>query len=418
MQNQENTRNVLDTDRIGPLLFKLATPAFFGMFVQTLYSVVNTIFIGHTAGGDNAIAGLSICFPVQMLLMGVGMMIGMGGTSLISRSIGAGENQKAERVLGNGITCVVILSLVVTAIILPNINGFLRLIGASEEVLPYARKYLIIIVSGTVVNLVGLVFLNYIRAEGNARVPMVANIMGAGLNIMFDWIFIIRLNLSVTGAAMGTVIAQTIVFIFLSYFYLSKNSYLKFSWANLRPDKTVLKPLFTIGVSSFVQTAAGSISALILIGRVEIYGGDIYLSAFGIIQRIMMFATMPAMVIGQGVQPILGFNYGARRHAATIKAFKLAAIWSTLFSSAAFLLLLLVPGSIVKIFSSDPALVAAGSHASRLAFWSTADYGLRHARHQLFYFARQSHAGFYHRPGTARPFHDSLCLCLIQFFRD
>ena len=183
MENQAHTRNILDTERIGSLLFTLTTPAFFGMFVQTLYSVVNTIFIGHTSDGANAIAGLSICFPVQMLLMGVGMMVGMGGTSLISRFIGARENEKAEHVLGNGITCVIILALIVTAIILPNINGFLRLIGASEDVLPYARKYLTIIVSGTIVNLIGLVFLNYIRAEGNARVPMIANIMGAGLTL-------------------------------------------------------------------------------------------------------------------------------------------------------------------------------------------------------------------------------------------
>ncbi len=369
-QDKDHTHNVLDTDKVGSLLFKLATPAFFGMFVQTMYNVVNTIFIGHIKDGANAIAGLSITFPVQMLMMGIAMMVGMGGTSLISRFIGARETAKAERALGNGIASIIILSLVITVAILPNINGFLRLIGASDAVLPYASKYLVIIVYGTAFNLVGMALLNFIRAEGNARVPMIGNIMGALINIILDWIFILVLDMGVTGAAMGTVIAQTITLVYLIYYYLSKNSYLKFHASNLRPDMKILKPMFTIGISSFVQTVAGSISALLVIREVVIYGGDIYLSAFGIIQRVMMFATMPAMVIGQGAQPILGFNYGARRFTLAIRTFKIAATWSTILSFAAFALLIFIPEEIVKIFSTDPALVEAGAHASRLVFWS------------------------------------------------
>jgi putative MATE family efflux protein len=369
MQKQNFVRNVLDTDRVGSLLFKLTLPAFFGMFVQTLYNVVNTIFIGHTSDGSEAIAGLSIVFPIQMLMMGMGMMIGMGGTSLISRFLGAKENDKAERTLGNGITSIVILSLIITVLILPNLNGFLRLIGASDNVLPYARKYLTIIIAGTTFNLVGMVLLNFMRAEGNARVPMIANILGAGLNIILDYIFIIVLDMSVTGAALGTVIAQGITLIYLAYFYLAKKSYLKFHKSNLRLDKTILKPMFAIGVSSFVQTVASSLSALLVIRAVINYGGDIYLSAFGIIQRVMMFATMPAMVIGQGVQPILGFNYGARRFSLVTKAFKISAIASTILSVAAFIVIFFIPGAIVRIFTSDPALITAGIHASRLVFW-------------------------------------------------
>lgn len=325
MQNPNRMRNVLDTDRIGPLLFQLTLPAFFGMLVQTLYNVVNTIFLGQ-AVGPLAIAGTTIVFPVQMIMMGIGMMVGMGGTSLISRFLGAREHDKAERTLGNGITTTIILSLIITAAILPNVNGFLRLIGASDDVLPYARPYLLIVVSGTLFNLTGMALLNFIRAEGNARVPMIGNIMGAVINFVLDWIFILIMDMGVVGAALGTVIAQTIVLIYLSYYYLSKNSYLKFHVRNLKLDITILKPMFTIGVSSFVQTIAGSASAMFLMNTVITYGGDIYLSAFGIIQRVMMFATMPAMVIGQGVQPILGFNYGAKRYSLAIKAFKMAAV--------------------------------------------------------------------------------------------
>ena len=376
MAKQNHNPNILDTEHIGKLLITLATPAFFGMFVQTLYNVVNTIFIGHIPNGEIAIAGLSITFPVQMFFMGIGMMVGMGGTSLISRFIGSRENGRAERTLGNGITCIIIISVLITGIILPNIDGFLRLIGASDMVLPYARDYLVIIVSGTVFNLIGMTLLNFVRAEGNARVAMIANILGAGLNIVLDWIFILNLNMGVTGAALGTVIAQTVALIYLAIYYLSKSSYLKFHPKNLRLDVSILKPMFAIGASSFVQTVATSVSAMFLIREVVVYGGDIYLSAFGIIQRVMMFATMPAMVIGQGVQPILGFNYGARRFTLALKALKLAAIVSSCFSLLAFAILYFIPGPIIKIFNTDPALVDAGIRVSHLVFWSMPLMGL------------------------------------------
>ncbi|MFA5308750.1 MAG: MATE family efflux transporter [Dehalococcoidales bacterium] len=376
MKQPNHTHNVLDTEKVGGLLFKLATPAFMGMFVQTLYNVVNTIFIGHTPDGETAIAGLSIVFPVQMLFMGIAMMVGMGGTSLISRFIGSGQNEKAERTLGNGITCIIILSVVITAIILPNINGFLRLIGASDNVLPYARKYLVIIVSATIFNLIGMTLLNFVRAEGNARVGMIANIIGAGLNIILDALFILRMHMGVTGAALGTVIAQTVMLIYLGIYYLSGSSYLKFHVKNMRLDGSILKGMFSIGVSSFVQTVASSLSAMFILREVVSYGGDIYLAAFGIIQRVMMFATMPAMVIGQGVQPILGFNYGAKRYSLALKALKIAAIASTTASILAFAVLIFIPGPIIKIFNTDPALVEAGAYASRLVFWSMPVMGL------------------------------------------
>jgi putative MATE family efflux protein len=361
--------NVLDTDKIGRLLLTLSLPAFFGMFVQTLYNVVNTIFIGHFVG-PLAIAGLSIVFPVQMLCMGIGMMVGLGGTSLISRSLGAGDIPRAERTLGNGITCSIILSLLLTAIIVPNVNFWLRLIGASEEVLPYAREYLIIIFSGTVFNVAGMVLLNFVRAEGNARVGMIANMIGAVLNIILDSILIIWLRMGVKGAAMGTVIAQIATLIYLASYYLTGSSYLKVRASNLPLDFKILKLMLSIGISSFVQSIGSSLSAMFLIREVITYGGDIALSAFGILQRVMMFAIMPAMVTGQGVQPILGFNYGARRYSLALKALTIAYIASTTLSILAFVILYFIPEAVIKIFSTDPQLVAMGTFAAKLIFLS------------------------------------------------
>jgi putative MATE family efflux protein len=367
--------NVLDTERVGWLLVKLATPAFFGMFVQTLYNVVDTIFIGHFVG-PMAIAGLSIVFPLQMLAMGIGMMVGMGGASLISRFLGSREIGNAERTVGNGISVAIIMSVLVTVAVLPLMDFWLKLIGASNEVLPYAKDYLLIIMSGTVTNVLTMTLMNFVRAEGNARVPMVSMILGAVLNIILDAIFIIPLKMGVSGAAIATVISQIASMIYIIVYYAGGNSFLKIHLRNFRLDLMILRKMFAIGISQFVQTIGSSLSAMLLINSVVKYGGDIYLSAFGIIQRVMMFAIMPGMVIGQGVQPILGFNYGARRFGLALKALKIATIASTALSLLAFAILYSIPGPIMRIFSSDPALVEAGIRASRLVFWSMPLMGL------------------------------------------
>jgi len=261
MQNQKRGHNVLDTDRIGWLLVKLTTPAFFGMFVQTLYNVVNTIFIGQFVG-PLGIAGLSIVFPLQMLAMGIGMMVGMGGSSLISRFLGAGDVTSAERTVGNGISIGIILSLAITAAVLPLVNFWLRLIGASDAVLPYARDYLVIVISGTIFNVFAMSLLNFARAEGNARVGMTAMIIGGVLNIILDAVFIIWMGMGVTGAALGTVIGQFVSMVYLWSYYFTGSSYLKISMRTLRLDLRILKQMFAIGLASFVQTIAGSLSAM------------------------------------------------------------------------------------------------------------------------------------------------------------
>ncbi len=364
---QDRNHNVLDTDRIGWLLVKLTTPAFLGMFVQTLYNVVNTIFVGQFVG-PLGIAGLSIAFPLQMLAMGLGMMVGMGGASLISRLLGAGDIARAERTIGNGITISIILSVLVIIIVVPFVDFWLRLIGASDAVLPFAREYLVIIISGTVFSTFAMALLSFARAEGNARVGMTAMIIGAILSIILSAVFIIPLKMGVPGAALATIISQFVSMIYLFSYYLSGSSYLKIRLSNLVPDINILKPMFAIGIAGFVQTVAGSLSAMILIRMVISYGGDYALSAFGIIQRIMMFALMPGMVIGQGVQPILGFNYGAKRYSLALKAMAMAAITSTSLSTIAFFVLYFIPEPLIRIFSSDPELIATGAYAAKRIF--------------------------------------------------
>lgn len=364
---QHQNHNVLDTNQIGRLLIKLTVPMFFGMAVQMVYNVVDTIFIGHYVG-PLGLAGLSVVFPLQMLAMGIGQMVGVGGASLMSRLIGGDDKSGAERALGNGIAAGVLLSVLMTIIVLPNINFWIKLIGASANVMPFAQDYLLIIMSGTIFNVLSNSLIFYVRSEGNARVAMTTMILAAGLNIVLDAVFMIPLGMGMKGAALATVISQGIATVYVLIYYLSKSSYVKMHFRNFAPDLRILKLIFAIGIAQFSQTISTSLAAMFIIKMAASYGGDLALSAFGIIQRILFFSMMPGMVIGQGLQPILGFNYGAKRYNLALRAIMLASIAATSISIVAFLLLYYFPEPIVKVFTSDSVLIEECTYVVRRVF--------------------------------------------------
>jgi len=334
MDNQ--SRSVLDDDRIGRLLLKLSLPAFMGMFVMTLYNVVDTIFIGHYVG-PLGIAGLSIVFPIQMLTMGIGQMTGMGGASLVSRLIGARDTTRAEHALGNALTFTIVISAVLMIAGLWNPDFWLRLMGSSENVLPYARDYMTIILTGVLFRTFAMSQNFLIRAEGNARVPMIGMIMGAGLNIVLDAVFIIPLGMGVRGAALATVIAQLITSLYFLRYSLSDKSFLRVHFQNMIIRWDILRPILAIGISSFARTAAQSLAVVFVNRTLLALGGDLAISSYGLIQRVMMFALMPSIVIGQGMQPILGFNYGAKRYDRALRVIKIAIIAATIYSISSVL---------------------------------------------------------------------------------
>jgi len=381
MENRNH--NILNTDRIGPLLLKLTMPAFFGMFVQTLYNVISTIFIGHYVG-PQGIGGLSIVFPLQMLAYGFGMMVGLGGASLISRQLGGGDNTNAEKTLGNGFTISIVLYVIVAIAILPFMDFWLRLIGASDTVLPYAKDYLVFIIAGSFFSIFSMALLSFARAEGNARVGMTAMIIGALLSIALSALFIIVFDWGVKGAGLATIISQGVSMAYLLAYYLTGSSYLKLRTPNFRPDFKILKAMLAIGIGAFTQTVASSLSMMILIRLVVSYGGDNALFAFGIVQRLMMFAIMPGMVIGQGAQPILGYNYGAKRYHLLLKTISIAAITSTTLSVLVFLVLYFIPEPLIRVFTSDPEVVATGGYVAKLMFLSMPLMGAINLGQQFF----------------------------------
>jgi putative MATE family efflux protein len=367
MQIRDYSHNVLDTDHIGRLLMKMSVPMFFGILVQLIYNTVDTVFIGHYVGSDG-IAALSVVFPLQMLAMGIGTMVGVGGASLISRLIGGSDKSGAERALGNSIAIGIVISIVFTIIVLPNVDLWIRLVGASEKVLPFASDYLVIIMAGTVFNVLMNALMVYTRSEGNARVSMIIMILGYGLNILLDAVFIIWLDMGMTGAALATLISQLIATIYGMSYYVTGGSYLKLHISNFKPDFRILKLIFAIGIAQFAQTITMTISATFIIKMASTYGGDLALATFGIIQRILYFAMVPGMVIGQAMQPILGFNYGARRFRSALRTISLAGIAATLLSILLFIILYVFPEPIIRIFTSDQQLIKECVHVTRITF--------------------------------------------------
>jgi putative MATE family efflux protein len=364
--NNQN-QSVLDDDRIGRLLLKLSLPAFFGMFVMTLYNVIDTIFIGHYVG-PLGIAGLTVVFPIQMLAIGIGQLTGMGGASVVSRLIGAGKIPRAERAVGNAITATIVLSAIIIAAGLSNPDFWLRLIGSSETVLPYARDYMTIILIGMFFMSFAMASNNLIRAEGNARIPMIGMVIGAVLNIILDAVFIIPLGMGIRGAALATVIAQLVSVLYFMRYYFSGKSFLKIRFKNLIIEWSILKSILAIGVASFTRMIAGSLSAIFVNRTLVAYGGDYALSAFGILHRIMMFAMMPGIVIGAGLQPILGFNYGAKRYDKALQVTKLAIAAATACSVLVFLVLYFAPEPFVRIFTTDNELITLATYAAKRLF--------------------------------------------------
>jgi len=303
-----------------------------------------------------------------MLSVGIGEMTGMGGASLISRSIGAGDMAKAEQTLGNALTANIMLSvaLMVACLVMPDF--WLRLMGSSETILPYARDYMTIIIIGMLFMTFSMALNNLIRAEGNARTPMIGMIIGAVLNVILDAIFIIPLGMGIQGAALATVLAQMVSVAFFMRYYFSGKSFLKIYIRNMTIQWNILKEILAIGIASFSRMVAVSFSAIFVNRMLILYGGDLAIAAFGIIHRIMMFAIMPGIVIGGGLQPILGFNYGAKRYDRAIRAMLIAIGAAFACGLFVFGVVYFAPEPLIRIFTNDAELVTLSVYAAKRIF--------------------------------------------------
>ena len=255
--------NFLGTEKIGKLLFQLSLPAIVAMTIQALYNLVDAIFVGQGVGSIG-IAGISVAFPIQIFRMGVSQTIGMGGASVISRSLGSDNSEKANKTLGNIISLIVITSIIITVLGILFLDPLMILFGANEEILPYATDYGRIIILGTIIMSWTMAMNNIIRSEGKAKVSMVVMLIGAVSNIILDPIFIFVLNMGIAGAAYATIIAQSLGGILILFYLFKGKSDLKFQVKNLFLDIKIIGEITAIGISSFVRQVSGSLLMIIL----------------------------------------------------------------------------------------------------------------------------------------------------------
>ncbi|MDD4787137.1 MAG: MATE family efflux transporter [Pirellulales bacterium] len=348
---------------IGSLLLKFSTPAIVGMIAQALYNVVDRIFVGQGIG-PQGIAGVTVAFPFMMVMMAFGMLVGFGAASLISIRLGQKRRAEAEQALGNGLVLLAGIGVAITVVGLLFLDPGLRLFGASPAVLPYARQYLQVILLGAVFQTVGFGLNAVIRGEGNPRIAMATMLIGAVLNTILDPILIFGFGWAMRGAALATVLSQAVSATWVLSYFLRGRSLLRLRACHLRLRAAVCLPIVAMGSPQFTMHIAASVINGILNNQLYAYGGDLAISAMGVVYAVMMLVIMPIFGINQGAQPIIGYNYGAGNYDRVKKTLQAAAAVATLICMSGFLAVMLYPTKVIALFSRDePALVELGARA-------------------------------------------------------
>lgn len=354
-------------ESIPKLLLRFSMPAIVGLLVNSLYNIIDSMFVGRGVG-DLGLAGVTVSFPIVTSFMACIMLIGMGATSLISIRLGQKKGDEAEEIIANAFTLFIVLGLSLTAIGLIFLKPILIFFGASPAVLPYATDYMRILLMGSVFLAVGTGMNNFIRAEGNPKMAMNTMLIGTVTNIFLDYLFIFIFKWGIKGAALATIISYAVTTTWVLHYFLSGKSKLKIRAQNFRLNKVLVKAIFIVGFPTFVLQITGSIQQLILNRSLAHYGGDTALAVIGVIMSIVTFLVMPAMGVSQGAQPIIGYNYGAKQYKRVKETLVLSIISATAIVTLGFLASKIWPSQLIGLFNEDPALITMGVHAMGIFF--------------------------------------------------
>jgi len=356
---------LLGEEKISTLLWKFSLPAIIGMVVNALYNVVDSIFVGHGVG-EVGLAAVTIAFPIMIILMGFGMLVGVGASAVVSLRMGQNKQHEAEKIVGNAFTLAAILSVTLSAGLLLFLDPILISLGAQTAVLPYARDFTRIILMGSIFMYIGFGLNNIVRAEGNPKMAMLTVLISAGLNIVLNPLFIFTFNLGISGSALATVVSQGVSAIWVLAYFLGKKSVLKLRLSNLVLDWGIVISIFKIGMSPFLMQIAASVVTVLFNYSLLAYGGELAVASIGIINRIAMLMLMPIFGLSQGVQPIIGYNYGAKNYARVTQTLKIAISAATLFAFIGFLLVEIFAQQIIMLFNDNPELISIGAQGMRL----------------------------------------------------
>ncbi len=355
--------------KILPLLVEFSVPAIIGMLVNAIYNVVDRMFIGNAADlGAIGIAGITISYPITLVLMAISLMVGVGGATRFSISLGKKEREKAGIYQGNAVVLTIIFGLVFMIFGNIFIDVILRALGASDRVMPYANDYLSIVLYGAVFQCVAMCGNNFSRAQGNPKNAMISQLIGAGFNILFDYILIMKLHMGMQGAAIATIGGQFLSMIWQLCYLCSNRSLIKLDVEHLKLKMNYALDIVKTGIPAFLMQMANSVLNFILNGTLGKYGGDIAISAVGIITSFQTICQMPLTGLMQGQQPLISYNFGAVKYDRVKETLKYAVAGGTIIAVIGFLAVEIFPETIIKMFNREMDVVALGTRAIRIWF--------------------------------------------------
>ena len=384
-----NRQNVdLGSGKVSRLLFSLALPTITSQIVNMLYNLVDRVYIGHMQPVDTvgklALTGVGVCLPIIVVISAFAALLAMGGAPRASIQEGRGNARESERIMGNCFTMLVMASLVLTAVLQLFGRDLLLLFGASENTIDYAAAYMGIYSLGTVFVQVTLGMNAYITAQGFTTVSMRTVLIGAGLNIVMDPIFIFVLDMGVRGAALATILSQAVSAAWVLRFLTGNRSKWRLRRENLRPRASVVGPCLALGLAPFIMQSTESLIAVCFNSSLLKYGGDLAVGAMTVLTSIMQLAMMPLQGLTQGAQPIVSYNYGARNPQRVREAFRCLLLACVTYSLTLWALVQLMPRMFAGIFTPDPELRSYAAWALRIYMGATGIFGVQIACQQTF----------------------------------
>ena len=385
MRQKEKKEANLGEDRIGGLLFKLALPAILAQVINLLYNLVDRMYIGHIAEvGSVALTGLGVTMPFIMCVSAFAALVSMGGAPRASIMMGRGNKEEAERILGNCTSMLVLVAVIVTVVSQIWGPDILLLFGASESTLPYAWAYMQIYSLGTIFVQLALGLNAFINAQGFARTGMLTVVIGAVCNIVLDPIFIFGLHMGVRGAALATILSQGVSCVWIVRFLLGKETILRIRKGNLKIRPKTVGPCIALGVAPFIMQFTESVLNICFNTSLLKYGGDVAVGAMTILSSVMQMSMLPIQGLTQGAQPIIGFNYGAKKMDRVKKTFRLLLVSCVAFTAVIWLICMILPQAFILIFTDQAELIAFTKWAIRIYMAVSVIFGVQISCQQTF----------------------------------
>ena len=349
----------MGTAPVSSLLLKMSAPMVVAMVVNGLYYLVDAAFVGWGVGVDG-LAGLAIVFPAQMLLIAVGSWIAVGASGVLSLQLGRGDAAAAGRTVRTAVLFCLGLGVAIPIVMLSVQEPLLMALGATSSTYAHAAGYYSWIMSGMVFVLLSFVGVNTTRGEGNAKLAANAMVMGSVLNVVLDPLFIFGLNMGTAGAAVATVVARAITTVYLLRFYLGRKGAVDLWEGSWRPDVELLRRSLALGAGPFFNQICMSLLAVVMVVSLSRYGGPADIAIYGVIGRIYIFVAQPLMGLAMGLQPVVGYNFGAGNQGRVAQAVRVALLYSVLLGLGMFALLFGAPGLVMRGFTGDAMLIAGG----------------------------------------------------------